>query len=174
MRRHLDERADDMRISHLSSDALLAVHAVHQAHDHRVLSHGLPDTVHCAGQRTVFQADHEKVHPVGLLRCPDLRAVGPAVDANAVCPQPRGAFALGQHPQPDARLVRQTPDHIRTHGTGSQNRHSLHLHSSFPLVLYCAFILARSRTSLQDDAPPDVLFGVGLLCFPCKAPSAPL
>ncbi len=126
---HLDERVEQVIRSYLGRNDLLAVHAVHQAHDDGVFPHHLPDAVQRPGQGTVFQGHDEQIGSVGLFRGPDLRVIHLAVDADAVL-QPPGTLALGHHAQTDARFLRQPPKDIGPHGSRAQNGHFFEFHTA--------------------------------------------
>lgn len=81
--------------THGRGNDVLAVHAVHQAHDGGMGAGDGFDAVQCAGQCAVFQADDEKVGVMRLLRRPDRRAVDFAVDGTAILfrRSPRGPSA---------------------------------------------------------------------------------
>ena len=134
---HLDERGQHMSRADLCGDELLAVNAVHQAHDNGVFAHNGADAVQRAGQRAVFQRDDQQIDAVGLLRGPDLRVIDLPVDRAAVLPQPLGAGTL-RH---DAKLqgvgsglVGQAPQHIAADGSGPQNSNRLNFHRLHPPV----------------------------------------
>ena len=83
--------------THGRGDDVLAVHAVHQAHDGGAGAGDGFDAVQCAGQRTVFQADDEKVGVMGLPGRPDCRTVDFTVDGTAIFCQTLAARAIGHH-----------------------------------------------------------------------------
>ena len=87
---HLDKRGQHMSCADLCGDEILAVNAVHQAHDNGAFAHNGADAV----QRAVFQRDDQQIDAVGLLRGPDLRVIDLPVDRAAVLPQPLGAGTL--------------------------------------------------------------------------------
>ena len=118
---HLDERGQNMSCADLCGDELLAVNAVHQAHDNGVFAHNGADAVQCAVQCAVFQRDDQQIDAVGLLRGPDLRVIDLPVDRAAVLPQPLGAGTLRHDAKLQAvgsGLVGQAPQHIAADGSG--------------------------------------------------------
>ena len=134
---HLDERGQHMSRADLCGDELLAVNAVHQAHDNGAFAHNGADAVQCAGQCTVFQRDDQQIDAVGLLRGPDLRVIDLPVDCAAVLLQPLGAGTLRHDAKLQAvgsGLVGQAPQHIAADGSGPQNSNRLNFHRLHPPV----------------------------------------
>ena len=56
---HLDEGGQNMFRTDFGGDDFLTVHTVHQAHHGGVGANGSGNAVQCAGQRTVFQRNHQ-------------------------------------------------------------------------------------------------------------------
>ena len=105
--------------THGRGNDVLAVHAVHQAHDGGMGASDGFDAVQCAGQCAVFQADDEKVSVMRLLRRPDRRAVDFAVDGTAFFCQTLAARAIGHHAKFNVPAGRKPPDHVGADRTGS-------------------------------------------------------
>ena len=57
-------------------DKLLAVNAVHKAHNYSIFANGFTDTFHGRGQCTVFQRNYEQVNSVSFLGSPHLWVIG--------------------------------------------------------------------------------------------------
>ena len=129
---HLDEGAEQMFPAHSRGDDVLAVHAVHQAHDGGAGAGNGPDAVQCTGQRTVLQADDEQVGVMGLHGCPDCRMVDPAVDGAALLGQTLTASALRHHPKLDVCAGRKPPDDIRADRTGPKDCNFSDVHDLLP------------------------------------------
>ena len=127
----LDEGRKQVFATHLYADQLLTVHAIHQAHHDGMLPYDGLDTLHCAGQRTVFQRDFEEIHPGSFLRRPDFRAVGFAVDGAAVPLEAFGPLTFCDHAQSDALFFGKAPDDVGADGTRTQYRDGLDLHLYF-------------------------------------------
>ena len=126
--RHFDEGVKQMLPTHGRSNDVLAVHAVHQAHDGGAGAGDGFDAVQCAGQCAVFQADDEKVGVMGLPGRPDRRTVDFAVDGTAFFCQTLAARAIGHHAKLDVPAGRKPPDHVGADRTGSQNCHFFDVH----------------------------------------------
>ena len=126
--RHFDEGVKQMLPTHGRGNDVLAVHAVHQAHDGGMGAGDGFDAVQCAGQCAVFQADDEKVGVMRLLRRPDRRAVDFAVDGTAILLQALAARAIGHHAKLNVPAGRKPPDNIRADRTGSQNCNFFDVH----------------------------------------------
>ena len=166
--RHFDEGVKQMLPTHSRSDDVLAVHAVHQAHDGGMGTSNGFDAVQCAGQCAVFQADDEKVGVMRLLRRPDRRTVDFAVDGTAILPQALAARAIGHHAKLNVPAGRKPPDHIRADRTGSQNCNFFDVHDLLPLcrfptcimkLLYHAFLFRKSPERFIFGRQKSLTFG---------------
>ena len=151
--RHFDEGVKQMLPTHSRGNDVLAVHAVHQAHDGGMGTSDGFDAVQCAGQCAVFQADDEKVGVMGLPGRPDRRTVDFTVDGTAILLQALAARAIGHHAKLNVPAGRKPPDDIGADRTGSQNCnfsdvHDLLPHCRFPAfsmkLLYHAFLFRKS------------------------------
>ena len=127
--------------THGRSNDVLAVHAVHQAHDGGAGAGDGFDAVQCAGQCAVFQADDEKVGVMGLPGRPDRRTVDFAVDGTAFFCQTLAPRAIGHHAKLNVPAGRKPPDDIGADRTGSQNCNFFDVHDLLPHCRFPAFIM---------------------------------
>ena len=144
--RHFNKRRQHMAVTDCRPDDLLAVNAVHQAHDGGVIAHNRADVIQRPAQGTVFQRNDEQVCAVCLRGGQDLRAVGLAVDRTPGAAQPVGAGALGHNADRHPRLVGQAPQQIGANSTGPQNRNRTNFHT-YPLPRFYGLMMRISVLS---------------------------
>ena len=154
--------------THGRGNEVLAVHAVHQAHDGGMGTGDGFDAVQCAGQCAVFQANDEKVGVMGLPGRPDRRTVDFAVDGTAIFPQALAPRAIGHHAKLNVPAGRKPPDHVGADRTGSQNCHFFDVHDLLPLcrfpncimkLLYHAFLSRKSPERFVFERQKSLTFG---------------
>ena len=144
--RHFNKRGQHMAVADRFPDDLLAVNAVHQAHDGGVIAHNRTDVIQRTAQGTVFQRNDEQVCAVCLRGGQYLRAVNLAVDRTPCPAQPVGAGTLGHNADRHPRLVGQTPQQIGANSTGPQNRSRMNFHT-YPLPCFYGLMMRISVLS---------------------------